>query len=399
MGQEQATPMDRQGHGWSRALRVLLQAVHSPEYLDAKARDFGAFTLWALLITAVFVLGMIPWDYAIDATRAWHVVWLRVMQCGALLFWAIASVRYVHGRAARIAALAAPLFIEATFMVVLDRLDGGTSYGMGGFLYFFIFAPFLLLAQPLGLAALVLTAITVFPPLAAWFGLQTGLDWWIYAAYMGTGFVPVLAIRLLLEVMYWHVFRYRREVEHQALTDGLTRLPNRRQFLAAGMRSLDSHGESGQPASLLFIDIDRFKGINDTHGHRTGDAAICHVAHALRALCREEDLMARYGGEEFLVLLPRTGPAAAAEIAERLRSAVVAAPFPMPDARASPLGLTVSIGIASYDPHDLGDLTDIDRLIHAADRAVYVAKRGGRNRVVSVGDGPAPDDVSAQGRS
>ena len=53
--------MDRQGHGWSRALRVLLQAVHSPEYLDAKARDFGAFTLWALLITAVFVLGMIPW--------------------------------------------------------------------------------------------------------------------------------------------------------------------------------------------------------------------------------------------------------------------------------------------------------------------------------------------------
>ena len=108
--------------------------------------------------------------------------------------------------------------------------------------------------------------------------------------------------------------------------------------------------------------------------------------------------MARYGGEEFLVLLPRTGPAAAAEIAERLRSAVVAAPFPMPDARASPLGLTVSIGIASYDPHDLGDTTDIDRLIHAADRAVYVAKRGGRNRVVSISDGLGPDDASAQGR-
>lgn len=392
MGQAEATPADRQAYGRAQTLLVLLQAVHSPEYLAAKARDFGAFTLWAVLITAVFVLGTISWDYAIDATRAWDVVWLRLTQCGVLLLWAMASARHVHSLAAGLAALAAPLFIEATFMVVLERLDGGTSYGIGGFLYFFIFAPFLLLAQPLALAVLVLTAITVFPPLAAWFGLQSGLDWWLYAAYMGTGFVPVLAIRLLLEVMYWHVFRYRRKVEHQALTDGLTRLPNRRQFLAAGVRSLAWHRGAGEPVSLLFIDIDRFKGINDAHGHRTGDAAICHVAQALGALCREGDLMARYGGEEFLVLLPCTGPMAAVEVAERLRSAVVAAPFPMPDGRAPTLALTVSIGIASYDPDAADEQIEIDGLIHAADHAVYVAKQCGRDRVVSGGDGLRPAD-------
>lgn len=364
---------------WSEFLRT----QRTPEYRSAKARDFGTFTVWALLITAVFVLFTIMWDYAIDAAHAHQAIGHRLFQSAVLLGWALASRHHVHAWPARLATLLVPLLIEVSFIEVLALLDRGNAYGIGGFLYFFIFVPFLLLAQSLRLSVLALTAITVFPLIAPELGMTTGLDRGVYMAYMLISFPPVVVLRIFSEYLYWNLYRYRHQMERQALTDGMTRLANRRHFLGEGMRLLAHLYRQQRPASLLFIDIDHFKAINDTYGHRIGDIAIDHMAGQLRHQARDGDLVARYGGEEFLVLLPDTEPEQAERIAERIRQIVAVTPLPVPDDNIPDLDLTVSIGVASYDP--LSDTPpDIDVLIHDADLAVYAAKHHGRNRVVHV---------------
>jgi diguanylate cyclase (GGDEF)-like protein len=120
--------------------------------------------------------------------------------------------------------------------------------------------------------------------------------------------------------------------------------------------------------SLVVLDVDRFKAINDTHGHQTGDEVLRAVGGVLAHECRGADLAARYGGEEFAIILPDTPPRQGQAVAERLRRAVAAA--------QSPVAVTVSAGIASW-PHNADDATG---LLGAADAALYVSKDAGRDR-------------------
>lgn len=166
-----------------------------------------------------------------------------------------------------------------------------------------------------------------------------------------------------------------RELAGLASTDGLTGLANRRrldqvlkQEWARGMRS-------ERPLALLMIDVDHFKAFNDRHGHHGGDVALRSVAQTLTASIRRPgDLAARYGGEEFMVVLPETDKAGACVIAEKLRLAIEA----LPPFAEDTVPITVSIGVATHLPatHDLPE-----PLFHAADRALYRAKKLGRNRV------------------
>ncbi len=124
------------------------------------------------------------------------------------------------------------------------------------------------------------------------------------------------------------------------------------------------------------IDLDHFKQVNDTHGHGTGDAILRAVALVLRRNVRKVDTVARFGGEEFCVVLPRVSRSEALEIAEKLRRSVAQAPLEGLPGQA-PHFATISIGVASYG----SDATDVATLLEQADRALYEAKRGGRNRV------------------
>lgn len=369
----------------ARELVGWLRAVHSADYLAAKAEDFRLFTRGALLITALFLVLTVTWDYAIDAENAGRAVWLRMLECVAVLVWAAASWRHIHSRTARIAALIMPLVISAAFIQVLSLLDNGPVYGIGGFLYFFIFGPFLVVGQPITFAVLVLTLICVFPMVVEPLGLSAGLDWGVYNAYVWMGLLPIVCIQLLCEYLYSRVFVYRSQVEALAITDALTGLANRRYFLVEGKRTLEGHRRNRRKASVMFIDIDRFKRINDTHGHAVGDAALCHAVETLAPFLRQSDLMARFGGEEFVVLLPETDYRSALEIAERMRLALRERPFNAPGLEDGALMLTISIGVATYRPAADADRdADIDVLIHAADRALYRAKNGGRDRVAGV---------------
>jgi diguanylate cyclase (GGDEF)-like protein len=168
----------------------------------------------------------------------------------------------------------------------------------------------------------------------------------------------------------------KQTLEKLVSADALTGIPNRRAFDHALERECSAANRSMHPLSLLMIDVDYFKQLNDTWGHPTGDACLTQIAQALRnALPRITDFTARYGGEEFAVILPGTNCPGAMEVARKLHRAVTELSLPHP---TSPSGhLTVSIGISTYNGTASASPIDLTR---AADRALYNAKGHGRNR-------------------
>jgi diguanylate cyclase (GGDEF)-like protein len=165
-------------------------------------------------------------------------------------------------------------------------------------------------------------------------------------------------------------------VQQQALTDELTGLFNVRQFHARLEGEIERAERFATPLSLVMLDIDKFKSVNDNYGHQMGDRVLVEVARVLRRMSRDVDLPARYGGEELAVVLPQTDLAGAEQQAERMRAGIEAMQIPRLDGEGV-LEITASFGVASFP----GEGVDKTELIAAADAALYRAKRGGRNRV------------------
>lgn len=218
-------------------------------------------------------------------------------------------------------------------------------------------------ASPLMLpAALLVVSCTLLmraPTLAA-VGFVT--------ATMGYGLrTVILQVRSLIE---------REALDRLSRLDGLTGLPNRRQFDEALAREWARAGRAGTPVALLIIDIDHFKALNDGLGHLTGDARLREVAQEISACAeRGSDFVGRYGGEEFVAILPGISEAMATAMAEKIRKAVAARALPTPAPGAI---VTISIGCAWQD--DVTTATPVE-VIAAADAALYRAKANGRNRV------------------
>jgi two-component system, cell cycle response regulator len=178
---------------------------------------------------------------------------------------------------------------------------------------------------------------------------------------------------VLVVLLVVRLGRARAEAGRTARTDVLTGLPNRRAIDDMLERATAHASRTGEPLSVLMIDLDHFKAINDDHGHDAGDAVLQACARALRATSRAGDVVGRWGGEEFLVVLPATDLDGAVQAAERLRAAVSAAEVAIPRGR---IHVTASGGVAV-----LGDGADTDALVRDADAALYEAKRGGRNAI------------------
>jgi two-component system cell cycle response regulator len=169
----------------------------------------------------------------------------------------------------------------------------------------------------------------------------------------------------------------KERYEFLARTDPLTGCANRRTLLEKLHSEIERARRYGLALSVLMIDLDHFKGVNDTRGHLTGDDVLRQVAQLLRSVMRSVDVVARYGGEEFLVVLPETADPGAMSFAERVREQVADHDFA---AGGDPLSVTVSVGVATVAP---GTETDADDLLARADAALYRAKRDGRNLVRS----------------
>lgn len=185
------------------------------------------------------------------------------------------------------------------------------------------------------------------------------------------------------------------QLQRLSETDPLTQVLNRRRFLEIASQQLQLATRHGHPTSILLLDFDHFKQINDRFGHQVGDQVLVAAAAAIKRLCRRTDALARFGGEEFILLLPHTGHAGAETMAERIRTEVRQLSF-LDSARQRPLDLTVTVSIggatsaASASPADTPAnvpgaappdtlMSRVDALISHADALLYAAKAAGRD--------------------
>ena len=208
----------------------------------------------------------------------------------------------------------------------------------------------------------------------------TWVVYWYIGFEVATRFFLSLTLTIVIvNIILNIVGDLQRRLVEQAITDPLTGAFNRRHMQTRLEEAVERGRRSGSAASLLLIDIDHFKNINDRFGHEAGDNVLKGLVIIIRERMRKSDLLFRMGGEEFLLLLPDTPQEAALGVAEELRETVASAPV------HPAVPATISIGVSALDPRD----TKIDDWVKRADDAMYEAKHAGRNRVIAAAAAPS----------
>lgn len=273
--------------------------------------------------------------------------------------------------------LIALFFVGAFGVFGLDLAIGGE--GALAFAYMFgLLALYRVQANKLYLPYALYSTALIVATLA--FGqITTGLGFWaLIDRLLGIALLITFAMALVENV------RVTERLLTLSMTDPLTGILNRRYFLSQSAAELSRVRRYGFPLSVLMLDIDHFKSVNDTYGHSVGDQVIRTIAATCRSTLRLPDILARYGGEEFVITMPQTAEPEASRVAERLRQMLEEAVI---EHKEGKLSVTVSIGMAQWISSD-GSIEDtIDR----ADKALYEAKRSGRNKVcIAPRTPPAP---------
>ena len=206
-------------------------------------------------------------------------------------------------------------------------------------------------------------------------GLELGASDYVTKPFDSGELVARVKVQLKIKSLQDSLKKTNHLLLELSNTDPLTHLFNRRCLMETLTKELQRSARTNTPLSLLMVDIDHFKKVNDTFGHQQGDVVLKALADLLRAHLRQYDMAARFGGEEFSLVLPETDLVQAAHVAERLRQAASKLNF---SGRLKDLRVTVSIGAATFPG---GNIKTVDDLIREADYALYNAKREGRNRV------------------
>jgi diguanylate cyclase (GGDEF)-like protein len=210
------------------------------------------------------------------------------------------------------------------------------------------------------------------------------------------GILAIVLVTLVLEAftifkpMVQHIVSVTAELIALATTDPLTRAANRRSFMESGKTELERRSRTGRPLSLIAIDVDHFKSVNDRYGHAAGDAVLQTLSVTLMTELRSVDVLGRIGGEEFAILLPETALLQAAQVAERLRRAVEGMEVVHGD---KSLRVTMSLGVVEVSP----GITGLSEAMNKADAALYRAKASGRNCVISAETTVQVTETSALG--
>lgn len=335
----------------------------------------GAKAAMAQLIARICVLAA-----AVDAfyllffgvIGATLLAWINVVSIG-LYALAYASVQRHRLRPAVFL-----IWLEAFPHAVIGTLMLGWASGFHNLLLMFV--PAVIISSPRRLGMAFVLAMTVFLSSLLAISLYLGPLAPIadhHLQFLGWANFVLFVAMFSGTADYYRgkLVKAERELQSLATTDPLTGLSNRRHFEQMAEAALARARRAGSAYCVAILDIDRFKSINDSHGHHVGDRVLVAVSETLRTCVRETDLLARWGGEEFVLLMPDTLAEGALALAERIRDAVEAGAMPH---AGSVIRFTLSAGLTQAQAND-----DLDAALTRADKALYRSKESGRNRVTA----------------
>ena len=345
-------------------------------YLQRKLEDHRSFSIAMFLLFACLGASLWAWDRVIDPVGARDTIWLRLSYL-LLAVIPFAFRRVKNRRVLAFISMGAALLAEVVFVEILNRLNTGMTYGIGGFMFFMFMPVVLFQGFSLRLNLSYTFVAAAAPHMLSAVNFAQGFQPSHYAALIWPTAVMTMLVQFAFALSYLHRYESETALELASNTDPMTGASNRRHFMPLLRQEINRGHRFNHCVSLLMLDIDHFKKINDTYGHPTGDLVICTLADICRKESRQIDVVSRLGGEEFAILLPETGIQKALAVAERVRAAVENTPIK--SLGNIEFSFTVSIGVAEQPQDEKSE----EKLIGMADAALYQAKTSGRNRVVS----------------
>ncbi|MGH8030320.1 MAG: GGDEF domain-containing protein, partial [Arenimonas sp.] len=315
-------------------------------------------------------------DWFVDPHHALAAFWVRL--AGAAII--VVSGMFQHRAGVARAPLMAKfrlLVTATTISIALSLLDGGFLVGISGLVIAMIGAAYSSVDKRDVLVLFV-------PPLLLSLAIMAfaGVDRFIFinaACFLALSLAVAWLLAGILSASYYRAFVLEQALTRESRVDALTGVLNRRALEEQGKAALSLCQRHGQPFSVLMVDLDFFKDINDRYGHPVGDQVLNALAGQCRKLTRGSDRFGRWGGEEFLAVLPETPLSQARALGERMRAATAQAGF---EFGGDTQRVTISVGVAGEDLLEWKDTSDTwSTLVKAADDAMYKAKQAGRNRV------------------
>jgi diguanylate cyclase (GGDEF)-like protein len=288
----------------------------------------------------------------------------------------ILTLHYVHFyKAAQSVRLALETWVMIVFITWVTWYSGKVDSPLINLYLLPIIASALILSK-------TMTTIATATVIASYMAMAHGSskEGMASLSYWGVTFAqiaPVVLVAYITTMLSADIRFALAKIKRVSETDELTGVYNMRAFTAILKRSLQQSIRHTHPLSIIMVDADNLKSINDSFGHDAGDKLLKHLISKFTDELRQSDVLARYGGDEFTILLPETGLSGATEVAERMRKSVELSRF---DVRGNlDLTTTISIGIASFPEHG----SNGDLIVEKADKALYRAKREGRNRIAN----------------
>ncbi|WP_051294819.1 GGDEF domain-containing protein [Maridesulfovibrio bastinii] len=348
------------------------------KFLQQKYTDYRLNAIVVITVCTLLWASLWYWDRIIDPVGAEKTLSLRLLFLTNFFFIFVFILAKKISRWLTTCTIAVCLISELLFIEILNRLNGGMTYGLAGFMYCMLVAVLLFKCFSILTNYSYTILSSALPHLAGTLGFVHNFPHLHYALLIW----PAALLAVIIQSVQAHdyLLRYHLENELKELsnTDPLTGTKNRRYFMNLLDYEIHRAVRTNLKLSLLVLDIDSFKNINDTYGHPTGDMVISQIAEKCSQLSRDIDIVARMGGEEFSILLLGSNIRQAENVAERIRSSIEDIVFEDPKNKS--FNCTVSIGIAELEsPHESGH-----DLFIRADKALYEAKKNGRNKVVTI---------------
>ncbi|GAA4419591.1 GGDEF domain-containing protein [Acidovorax lacteus] len=350
----------------------------------------AAWAMVALNLLHVAVFAVLSFDDPVQAAWARQIAWAHAgmaLVMGAAGFWTRSAARQHHAPGLRYVPIlvCAAVLCWAVLLTVFDQAIGShinafINAAMGVSIVFLLRPVVVVALLALGWAALAwaLGSAIQDPAVLATHRMNaasaSGLAS-LVSVLLWRRWAQTELLQRALTASNAELERQRSDMEALATRDPLTGLLNRREWVRLTEQALLRAQRQGAPLSLLMVDLDHFKAVNDVHGHSAGDDVLRLVASTMADTVRQTDCLARFGGEEFVLLLPDTPATSALLLAERVRVRLAEAPPAVPGVH-----VTASIGVATWSP---GQEPALQRLLQQADEAMYEAKRQGRNRTVA----------------